>query len=105
VIRYCIAGCIEINGARAAMPEIYVICEPCVGVKDKSCVDICPVTCIYEGDQEGFPEMLFIHPDECIGCGVCEPECPVEAIYEKNDVPEEWSDYIQINADYFKRTG
>ena len=85
------------------MPEIYVICEPCVGVKDGACQDICPVACIHEGDTEEFPQMLFIQPDECIGCGICEPECPVEAIFEKNDVPEEWSDYIELNAEFFKR--
>jgi ferredoxin len=81
------------------MPEIYVICEPCIGVKDGACRDVCPVDCIYEGDAEEFPQMLFIHPVECIGCGVCEPECPVEAIYERPDVPEEWSSFIQMNAD------
>src|SRR5437762_1698205 len=78
------------------------LCEPCVGVKDKACVEICPVDCIYEGDKEGFPDMLFIHPDECIDCGVCQPECPVNAIFPEDDVPEEWTQYIQINADYFK---
>jgi ferredoxin len=46
--------------------------------------------------------MLFIHPDECIDCGVCQPECPVNAIYPEDDVPEEWTSYIQLNADYFK---
>jgi NAD-dependent dihydropyrimidine dehydrogenase PreA subunit len=79
----------------------YVICEPCVGVKDKACVEICPVDCIYEGTKEGFPDMLFIHPDECIDCGVCQPECPVSAIYPEDDVPEEWTSYIQTNRDFF----
>src|SRR5947208_16297483 len=65
----------------------YIICEPCVGVKDKACVEICPVDCIYEGDKEGFPDMLFIHPDECIDCGVCQPECPVNAIFPKTTSP------------------
>ncbi len=46
---------------------VHVICEPCVGVKDRSCVDVCPADCIYEGPKEGFPDMLFIHPVECIG--------------------------------------
>jgi ferredoxin len=82
--------------------EIHVICEPCISVKDKACVDVCPVDCIYEGDREGFPEMLFIHPVECIRCGVCEPECPVTAIFPESEVPEEWSHYIQLNADFFK---
>src|SRR3982074_3753960 len=68
----------------------YIICEPCVNVKDKACVEICPVDCIYEGTKEGFPDMLFIHPDECIDCGVCQPECPVNAIFPEDDVPEEW---------------
>ena len=59
----------------------YVITEACIGVKDKSCVDVCPVDCIYEG-----PNMLFIHPDECIDCGACEPECPVTAIFPEEAV-------------------
>lgn len=79
----------------------YVICEPCIGVKDKACVEICPVDCIYEGTKEGFPDMLFIHPDECIDCGVCQPECPVNAIYPEDDVPDEWKNYIPLNKDFF----
>ena len=54
----------------------YVIAEPCIGVKDRACVEVCPVDCIYEDDL-----MLYIHPDECIDCGACEPECPVTAIF------------------------
>src|SRR5262249_29887056 len=65
------------------------------------CVEICPVDCIYEGTKEGFPDMLFIHPDECIDCGVCQPECPVTAIFPEDDVPEEWHDYIRINKEFF----
>ena len=49
----------------------YVITEACISTKDRACVDVCPVDCIYEG-----PDQLFIHPDECIDCGACEPECP-----------------------------
>lgn len=79
----------------------YIICEPCVGVKDKACVEICPVDCIYEGAKEGYPDMLFIHPDECIDCGVCQPECPVTAIFPEDDVPDEWKNYIDLNRDYF----
>jgi ferredoxin len=81
----------------------YVICEPCIGVKDKACMDICPVGCIHESEQDGFPQMLFIQPDECICCSICEPECPVNAIYPEEDVPEEWQEYIQLNADYFNK--
>ena len=80
----------------------YVICEPCIGVKDKACVEICPVDCIRENEKDGVPEMMFINPDECICCGVCQPECPVTAIYPEEDVPEEWQQYIQLNADAFK---
>ena len=80
----------------------YVICEPCIGVKDKACVEICPVDCIYENTGKGdFPDMLFIHPDECIDCGVCQPECPVSAIFPEDDVPDEWKNYIPLNKDYF----
>ena len=71
----------------------YVITEACIGVKDKSCVDVCPVDCIYEGEQ-----MLFIHPDECIDCGACEPECPVEAIFPEDALPEKWEPFVKINA-------
>ena len=80
----------------------YVITEPCVGVKDKACVEICPVDCIYENTKGAeFPDMLFIHPDECIDCGVCQPECPVNAIYPEDDVPDDQQQYIEINRNYF----
>ena len=62
----------------------YVISQPCVDLKDRACVDECPVDCIYEGKR-----MLYIHPDECVDCGACEPVCPVEAIFYEDDVPEE----------------
>ncbi len=83
----------------------YVITEPCVDVKDASCVDVCPVDCIHPTESEdGFSEvnMLYINPDECIDCGACEPACPVNAIYEESAVPEQWRQYIKINADFFK---
>ena len=72
----------------------YVICEPCINVKDKACVAVCPVDCIYEDDK-----MLYINPDECIDCGLCEPECPVTAIFVDTDVPAEWRAFIQENAE------
>jgi ferredoxin len=75
----------------------YVITEACIGVKDKACVDVCPVDCIYEGNQQ-----LFIHPDECIDCGACEPECPVTAIFPEEDVPANQKQFVQINRDVFK---
>jgi len=74
----------------------YVVTEPCIGTKDHACVDVCPVECFYEGE-----EMLFIHPEECIDCGACVPECPVGAIFEESDVPEEWQGYIAKNAEAF----
>ena len=83
----------------------YVITEPCVNVKDASCVDVCPVDCIHPTESEAdFAEvnMLYINPDECIDCGACEPACPVNAIYEESAVPEQWRQYIKINADFFK---
>ena len=61
----------------------YVITEACIGVKDRACVDVCPVDCIYESEDQ-----LYIHPDECIDCGACEPECPVSAIFPEEDVPD-----------------
>lgn len=74
----------------------YVITEPCVGVKDKACVAACPVDCIYEGDNQ-----FFIHPDECIYCGMCMNACPVEAIFPIEDVPAEWTGFIQKAHDHF----
>ncbi len=79
----------------------YIIAEPCIDVKDKSCVDVCPVDCIHPTDGEGV-NMLYIDPEECIDCGACEPECPVEAIFAEEDLPEEWHSFIEINANYFK---
>ncbi len=78
----------------------WVITESCVDIKDKSCVDECPVDCIYEGDR-----MLYIHPDECIDCGACEPVCPVEAIFYEDDVPEELRDYTAANIEFFNELG
>jgi ferredoxin len=71
----------------------YVIAEPCIDVKDKTCIDVCPVDCIYETER-----MLVIDPTECIDCGACEPECPVEAIYPEDALPEKWSPFVQVNA-------
>jgi ferredoxin len=78
----------------------YIIAEPCIGVKDKACVAVCPVDCIKEGAEPY--DMLYINPDECIDCGLCEPECPVSAIFADSDVPKEWENYIEVNANFFK---
>ena len=72
----------------------YIIAEPCINVKDKACVEVCPVDCIYEGET-----MLYIHPDECIDCGACEPVCPTKAIFPEDDLPEEWKEYTALNAE------
>lgn len=83
----------------------YVITEACIGTKDTACVDVCPVDCIHPGsssDQYEEVEQLYIDPDECIDCGACEPECPVEAIYPEDDVPEHLTSYIEKNADWFR---
>ena len=80
----------------------YIVCEPCLGVKDKACVGVCPVDCFTDtvytnADGKAF-DMLFINPDECIDCGLCEPECPVNAIYADSDVPKQWESFIELNA-------
>ena len=79
----------------------YIIAEPCVNTKDAACVDVCPVECIYECEPEpGNLELpMFIHPDECIDCGACEPECPVNAIFVEEDLPGKWIAFVQANAD------
>jgi ferredoxin len=78
----------------------YVIAQPCIDVKDKSCIEECPVDCIYEGDR-----MLYIQPDECVDCGACEPVCPVEAIYYEDDVPSQWKEFGKVNTEFFVELG
>ena len=72
----------------------YVVTEPCFGCKYTDCVVVCPVDCFREGDQ-----MLFIDPEECICCEACLPECPVEAIFSEDDVPEVWRDFVALNRE------
>ena len=68
----------------------YIIAEPCIDIKDRSCVDVCPVDCIHEFDR-----MLIIDPEECIDCGACEPECPVEAIFPEDALPDKWEPFVR----------
>lgn len=78
----------------------YTVAEPCVNCKYTDCVTVCPVECFYEGEAtlgDISGPTLFIHPDECIDCGACVPECPVEAIYLDEDVPAQWQEYIALN--------
>lgn len=84
----------------------YVITEPCIGVKDKGCVQVCPCDCIHEGrvEKDGVVyDMMFIDPEPCIDCGLCETECPVSAIYADTDVPAEYERYTALNAEFFRR--
>jgi ferredoxin len=74
------------------------LCRDCV---DQSCVEVCPVDCIYEytgNDGETFPNQLYIEPEECIDCGVCGPECPWEAIFEDEQVPDVFEEDTVLNA-------
>lgn len=77
----------------------FLIGEACVDVMDKSCMKVCPVDCIYTGDRK-----LYINPAECIDCAACEAECPVEAIYIDDDVPDEEQWAIEDNAQFFTTT-
>lgn len=72
----------------------YVVTEPCFGCKYTDCVTVCPVDCFHEGQN-----MLYIDPEECVCCGACVAECPVEAIFDEGDVPEPWQEYIALNAE------
>jgi NAD-dependent dihydropyrimidine dehydrogenase PreA subunit len=74
----------------------YVIAEPCTDIMDKSCIEECPVDCIYESER-----MLVINPRECVDCGACEPACPVDAIYHEDDLPADWQHYCDLNANFF----
>lgn len=76
----------------------YIVAEPCVGVKDGACIDVCPVDCIYTREED---DMMYINPDECIDCAACEPVCPVTAIFVEDEVPDKWSKFTPMNYDYF----
>ena len=77
----------------------FVITEPCNGVKDASCVEVCPVDCISTTEQE---EMYYIDPATCIDCSYCGSVCPVNAIFDEFNIPSEWRTYIQKNREFFK---
>jgi ferredoxin len=77
----------------------YVVTETCIDLKDKSCIEVCPVDCIHEVDDD---RMVFIDPDECIDCGACVDPCPVDAIYAEEDVPAPQAPFTLINKIYFK---
>lgn len=72
----------------------FVVTENCIKCKYTDCVEVCPVDCFYEG-----PNFLVIHPDECIDCALCEPECPAEAIYAEDELPASQIQFIEINAE------
>ena len=83
----------------------YIITRLCRDCLDTGCVAVCPVDCIYEytgSNREEWPNQLYIHPDECIDCGACEPECPVTAIFPEEDTPPQWKAYIAKNRDVFQ---
>jgi ferredoxin len=78
----------------------YVIAQSCVDVKDKACIEECPVDCIYEGSRK-----LYIHPDECVDCGACEPVCPVEAIFYEDDLPDGAAGFARMDREFFTPIG
>ncbi|QDU90341.1 Ferredoxin-1 [Pirellulimonas nuda] len=75
----------------------YVVTQPCDGCKYTDCVTVCPCDCFREGDR-----MLYIEPEDCIDCDQCVAECPVEAIFHEDQVPEPWRHYIRLNAEMAK---
>jgi ferredoxin len=75
----------------------FVVTESCIKCKLTDCVEVCPVDCFHEG-----PNMLVIDPEECIDCTLCEPECPVEAIYSEDDLPEGQQQFLELNAELAK---
>ncbi|MGW4335715.1 4Fe-4S dicluster domain-containing protein [Rhodococcus koreensis] len=76
----------------------YIISQPCIGEKNSSCVEVCPVDCIHTSDDA---EQYFIDPEECISCGACVDTCPVDAIFPEDEVPEKWTKFVAINASFF----
>ncbi len=96
----------------------YIITQPCIGVCDTACIPVCPVDCIHgplsveeieeikEEHGENAKQLsgiqMYIDPDVCIDCGACEPECPVEAIFDEDEVPEKWEADIEANYKFFR---
>jgi ferredoxin len=76
----------------------YVVTENCIRCKYTDCVEVCPVDCFHEG-----PNFLVIDPEECIDCALCEPECPAEAIFSEDDLPEGQEQYLELNAELAKQ--
>jgi len=72
----------------------YVVVEECIKCKYTDCVEVCPVDCFHEG-----PNFLVIDPEECIDCSLCEPECPIDAIFDEDDVPDDQKQFIALNAE------
>lgn len=90
----------------------YVVTSPCVGTHDTACMKVCPVNCFYDvplselglqptAEKPDLTKMLIIEPDTCIDCSLCEPECPVAAIFPEEDVPENEKAFIDINKNWF----
>ena len=71
----------------------FVVTEDCIKCKYTDCVEVCPVDCFHEG-----PNFLVIDPEECIDCTLCEPECPIEAIFSEDDLPPEQAQFLELNA-------
>lgn len=78
----------------------FVVTQGCVDILDKSCVNVCPVDCIYQGDR-----MMYINPDECVDCGACEPVCPQGAIFYDEELPEEMSVFLGAGREFFRDSG
>ena len=72
----------------------FVVGENCIKCKHTDCVEVCPVDCFYEG-----PNILVIHPDECIDCALCVPKCPVNAIFAEDELPADQKEFLQLNAE------
>ena len=109
--------CKKLSYFKGVQEWLILFVNPVLGHVIPACVEVCPVDCIHgpndkegagaEAKVDGFipkdTDSLYIDPEECIDCGACEPECPVEAIFEESEVPDEWNKYIKVNYDWFGR--